>query len=255
MTFDERLRLILNNASTLEFLKIWIEHKEVDLYVCHKVEEAILLEEPLVLSGPPVESSQPVESSSRVNDTVGGSAAVGGINESNIDVGQETDDEVEKKEEQVCETEGVGTVETEHIVILSYNHFGKNLGNTRVGEKGFQKSKVLLVPVEDAEGDPDPLKNVRKRKKTELEASDSDNGYRTEHYYDTDDALSLEGTDSDGENAATRKSRFPQHKSDQVVSEFCVGMVFKDGTDFKAAVRRYSVYVKRELKIVKNEPK
>ncbi|XVF64368.1 hypothetical protein PTKIN_Ptkin09bG0164000 [Pterospermum kingtungense] len=233
-----------------------------------------------VPKSPPVESSQPVESSSRVNDTVGGSEAVGGINESNIDVGPgfeaaggpynggksainrvpqhvcepdvyvETDDEVETKEEQVCETEGVRTAETEHIV-----HTECEVDREIENE---DEENVYLVKVRylsDDEGDPDPLKNVRKRKRTKLEAYDSDNGYGTEHYYDTDDALSSEGTDSDGENAATRKSRFPQHKSDQVVPEFCVRMVFKDGTDFKTVVHRYSVYIKRELKIVKNEPK
>ncbi|XVF84850.1 hypothetical protein PTKIN_Ptkin17bG0072500 [Pterospermum kingtungense] len=121
-TFDEGLRLIWNDANTLDFLKIWIEFKEVDIYVFHKVDEPVLVEEPLILSGPPIDSSQPVESSSAFNDTVGGTKAVGGFNDGNKVAGSEPEHvfeaKVKTKQKQVFKSDSVveSEAETEPVV-------------------------------------------------------------------------------------------------------------------------------------------
>ena len=51
-----------------------------------------------------------------------------------------------------------------------------------------------------------------------------------------------------------RKNRFPQYNPNVKVLEFYIGMVFKDGKQFKEAVRKYSKCVKKELKFMKDEP-
>ncbi|MBA0725235.1 hypothetical protein Golax_021835, partial [Gossypium laxum] len=35
---------------------------------------------------------------------------------------------------------------------------------------------------------------------------------------------------------------------------FCIGMLFKDGEQFKSVIRKYSMCCRRELKIIRNEP-
>ncbi|XVF85707.1 hypothetical protein PTKIN_Ptkin17bG0138400 [Pterospermum kingtungense] len=60
-SFDEGLRLVWDNSSTIDMLNVWRKYKEVDLYVEHKIDMSTVLEElegPIVLSGPPIENSQ-----------------------------------------------------------------------------------------------------------------------------------------------------------------------------------------------------
>ena len=51
-SFDDRLRLIWNDYTTLKMLNIWYKNKVIDLYVEHEVDIPVFVEEPILLSGP-----------------------------------------------------------------------------------------------------------------------------------------------------------------------------------------------------------
>ncbi|KAK8632665.1 hypothetical protein V6N13_073051 [Hibiscus sabdariffa] len=77
-------------------------------------------------------------------------------------------------------------------------------------------------------------------------------------YYDSDDHghltnCSLE--EEDDEYCAKMRSMFSVYNPNHENPEFCIGMLFKDGKEFKDAIRKYSKLSRRELKIIRNEPK
>ncbi|KAK8582463.1 hypothetical protein V6N13_069240 [Hibiscus sabdariffa] len=77
-------------------------------------------------------------------------------------------------------------------------------------------------------------------------------------YYDSDDhghitKCSLE--EEDDEYCAKMRSMFSVYNPNHENPEFCIGMLFKDGKEFKDAIRKYSKLSRRELKIIRNEPK
>ena len=131
----------------------------------------------------------------------------------------------------------------------------KNLRCTKKrSKKGYKKSYSPFVNVEGAfDDETDPLLHIGKDKVTNC-GDENEKGYGIE-YFDSSDNGSLVGSDADDVNAGRRKSRFPQYNPNVEVSEFCIGMVFRDGKQFKEAVRKYSRCVRRELKFMKNEPK
>ncbi|KAL4352899.1 hypothetical protein GQ457_06G016460 [Hibiscus cannabinus] len=75
-------------------------------------------------------------------------------------------------------------------------------------------------------------------------------------YFDSDDHGSLVSLDDDEhDDAAWRKTRFPKYNPNLETLEFCLGMLFTDGKQFKEAIRKYSKTMRMELKIINNEPK
>ncbi|KAK8519279.1 hypothetical protein V6N13_133206 [Hibiscus sabdariffa] len=77
-------------------------------------------------------------------------------------------------------------------------------------------------------------------------------------YYDSDDhghitKCSLE--EEDDEFCAKMRSMFSVYNPNHENPEFCIGMLFKNGKEFKDAIRKYSKLSRRELKIIRNEPK
>ncbi|KAL1112717.1 hypothetical protein V6Z11_D02G144000 [Gossypium hirsutum] len=70
---------------------------------------------------------------------------------------------------------------------------------------------------------------------------------------DSDEHGSLVGSDEDEEHEdGKRMSKFPLY-NDKL--KFSLGMLFKDGKQFKSEIRKYSKECRRQLKFIKNEPK
>ncbi|KAL4291829.1 hypothetical protein GQ457_14G004970 [Hibiscus cannabinus] len=79
----------------------------------------------------------------------------------------------------------------------------------------------------------------------EMENYDSDDhGHITESFLDDED-----------EYCARMRGIFSMYNPNDENQEFCIRMLFKDGKEFKDAIRKYSKLSRRELKIVRNEPK
>ncbi|KAK8507019.1 hypothetical protein V6N12_041696 [Hibiscus sabdariffa] len=75
-------------------------------------------------------------------------------------------------------------------------------------------------------------------------------------YFDSDDHESLVSSDDDEhDDAARRKTRFSKYNPNSKTLEFCLGMLFINGKQFKETIHKYSKTSRRELKIIKNEPK
>ncbi|MBA0704830.1 hypothetical protein Golax_017062 [Gossypium laxum] len=70
---------------------------------------------------------------------------------------------------------------------------------------------------------------------------------------DSDEHGSLVGSDEDEEHEdGKRRSKFPLY-NDKL--KFSLGILFKDGKQFKSEIRKYSKECRRQLKFIKNEPK
>ncbi|KAK8572475.1 hypothetical protein V6N12_028528 [Hibiscus sabdariffa] len=72
--------------------------------------------------------------------------------------------------------------------------------------------------------------------------------------YDSDDNESSFAS-SDEEEATLRRKIFSKYNRNSESPQFCLGMLFTDMKGFQDAIYKYSRCSKRELKIVKNEPK
>ena len=71
-SFDDELRLIWNDSTTIKMLNVWYKNKVIDLYVKHEVDIPIFVEEPILLSGPPTNvSDSENEECEGVNEGVG----------------------------------------------------------------------------------------------------------------------------------------------------------------------------------------
>ncbi|KAK8496877.1 hypothetical protein V6N12_072489 [Hibiscus sabdariffa] len=111
--------------------------------------------------------------------------------------------------------------------------------------KGDQERSEMNVE-EDAEFEEDHEKDIIMEycHDTEYYGSD-DHGHITK--------CSLEEED-DG-YCAKMRTMFSVCNPNHENPEFYIGMLFKDGKEFKDAIRKYSKLSRRELKIVRNEPK
>ncbi|MBA0608848.1 hypothetical protein Godav_021019, partial [Gossypium davidsonii] len=79
-----------------------------------------------------------------------------------------------------------------------------------------------------------------------------EDGNKTE-YFDSDDYGSILGSeDDDNTNICRRRSKFPTYNPNLASPHFCIGMLFKDGKQFKSTIRKYSMCCRRKLKIIRN---
>ncbi|KAK8600374.1 hypothetical protein V6N12_050229 [Hibiscus sabdariffa] len=65
----------------------------------------------------------------------------------------------------------------------------------------------------------------------------------------------LASSDEEEDEATLRRKKIPKYNRNSESPQFCLGMLFTDGKEFKDATYKYSRCSRRELKIVKNEPK
>ncbi|MBA0841177.1 hypothetical protein Goarm_003683, partial [Gossypium armourianum] len=80
-----------------------------------------------------------------------------------------------------------------------------------------------------------------------------DDGNETE-YFDSDDHGSIFESEDDDNTNVCRISSFRTYNPNSASPRFCIGMLFKEGEQFKSAIRKCLMCCRRELKIIRNEP-
>ncbi|MBA0700526.1 hypothetical protein Goari_022345, partial [Gossypium aridum] len=141
----------------------------------------------------------------------------------------DNDDELQEARQKVREMEGKTSGKGKEIVL------------DETESESFREQFKAEVPEEvDGEGLNDSVGKEEDGNKTE--------------YFDSDDhgiILGLE--DDDNTNICRRRSRFPTYNPNLASPHFCIGMLFKDGEQFKSTIRKYSMCCRRKLKIIRNE--
>ncbi|MBA0803351.1 hypothetical protein Gohar_013573, partial [Gossypium harknessii] len=79
-----------------------------------------------------------------------------------------------------------------------------------------------------------------------------EDGNETE-YFDSDDHRSILGSEDDENPDVYRRSRFPTYNPNSASTHFYIGILFKDGDQFKFAICKYLMCCRRQLKITRNE--
>ncbi|KAG8478410.1 hypothetical protein CXB51_028232 [Gossypium anomalum] len=139
-------------------------------------------------------------------------------------------EELQKARQNVREVEGKTSGKGKEIV----------LDETK--SESSRKQFEAKVPEEvDGEGLNDNASRAKDRNETE--------------YFDSNDHWGILGSEDDeNTDVYRRRSRFPTYNPNLASPHFCIGMLFKDGKQFKSVIRKYSMCCRRELKIIMNEP-
>ncbi|XVF54917.1 hypothetical protein PTKIN_Ptkin05aG0219100 [Pterospermum kingtungense] len=78
------------------------------------------------------------------------------------------------------------------------------------------------------------------------EAVDDDNVYLVR--------VDGEGSDAEEDSVQKRRSQYPLYNSNVALPQFYIGMVFRDGKEFREGIRKHSLVSRKALKFVRNEP-
>ncbi|MFQ6646571.1 hypothetical protein Gotur_019677 [Gossypium turneri] len=276
-TLQDNLKVVWNDSCNINMLNYWVKHNEIDLYVEHEI--AIFADDDIMLAVETVESAGYGNEGVEVAGSKGGEGGEGveGLGGEDVEVVGNRSGEGGEGGEGV---EGFG----EEGIEVTGSQYGLENGdeglNSIVEEAGDEGLKdEIRQKVREVEG-----RSSRKAKETILDETESESsrkqfeaevpekveveglndrvgreeeGNRAE-YFDSDDHGSILGSD-DNDNIDTckrkrRRSRFPTYNPNSTSPHFCIGMLFKDGEQFKSAIRKYSMCCRRELKIIKNEP-
>ncbi|KAK9027894.1 hypothetical protein V6N11_067715 [Hibiscus sabdariffa] len=89
----------------------------------------------------------------------------------------------------------------------------------------------------------------------DAEIEENTNENDSDDYNIDENESSLASSDEEEDEATLRRKKFPKYNRNSESPQFCLGMLFTDGKEFKDAIYKYSRCNRRELKIVKNEPK
>ncbi|KAH1083893.1 hypothetical protein J1N35_023654 [Gossypium stocksii] len=238
---QNNLRVIFYDNSTIAMLDFWVKFKEIELYVEHEVDNPIIVDDIFLLTTGEGDVEE-VEVDGERNDE--------GV-ESNGEGDLEKVESCGKGEAGEVQTDGQGVSATsievdEDIIMENSGHI--SLGST-VGENNdsevtadeyagdFATSDGVDNVADEYAGDfatsdrPDNVATVR--------TGEEEDGNETE-VWDSDEHGSLVGSDEDEEheNGERRRSKFPFY-NDKL--KFSLGMFFKDGKQFKSAVRKVVV--------------
>ncbi|KAK5834833.1 hypothetical protein PVK06_010511 [Gossypium arboreum] len=239
----------------------YVKFKEIKLYVEHEVDNPTIVDDIFLLTtgegdDEGVESDgeddlEKVESSGKGDvgevqaDREGVSATgievdkdigmeSGGHISLGFAVGKDNDSEVAGNEYagDFAASDGVDNVADKYVGDFATSDGVDNVANEYAGD--FATS--------------DGLDNV-----TAARSGEEDDGNETK-VWDSDEHGSLVESDEDEEHedGERRRSKFPLH-NDKL--KFSLGMLFKDGKQFKSAIRKYSKECRRQLKFIKNKPK
>ncbi|XP_040967996.1 uncharacterized protein [Gossypium hirsutum] len=238
-----------------------VKFKEIKLYVEHEVDNPIIVDDIFLLTtgegdNEGVESDgeddlEKVESGGKGDvgevqaDREGVSATgievdedigmeSGGHISLGFAVGEDNDSEVAGNEYagDFVASDGVDNVADKYVGDFATSDGVDNVANEYAGD--FATS--------------DGLDNV-----TAARSGEEDDGNETK-VWDSGEHGSLVESDEDEEHqdGERRRSKFPLY-NDKL--KFSLGMLFKDGKQFKSAIRKYSKECRRQLKFIKNKPK
>ncbi|TYH83794.1 hypothetical protein ES332_D02G155800v1 [Gossypium tomentosum] len=222
---QNNLSVIYDDTSTVAMLDFWVKFKQIDLYVEHEVDNLIIVDENFLLT------------------TGEGDVQGVEVDGEGDDEGVESGGEGDVGEVQ-ADGEGVSATGIEVDKDIGMESGGHIILGSIVGEDNDSE-----VAADEYAGDfatLDRVDNVADEYVGDFATSDGvDN--------DSDEHGSLVGSDEDEEHEdGKRRSKFPLY-NDKL--KFSLGMLFKDGKQFKSEIRKYCKECRRQLKFIKNEPK
>ncbi|KAH1096708.1 hypothetical protein J1N35_013629 [Gossypium stocksii] len=205
-------------------LDFWVTFKEIDLYVEHEWRGDV---EEVQADGEGV-SATVIEVDEYISMESGGHISLGST------VGEDNDSEVVADEYtgDFVTSDRVDNIVDEYVGDFATSNGMYNVADEYAGN--FTKS--------------DGLDNV-----AAASSGEEEDGNKTE-VWDLDEHESLVGSNEDEEHkdGERMRSKFPLY-NDKL--KFSLGMLFKNGKQFKSALRKYSKECRKQLKFIKNEPK
>ncbi|KAK8694127.1 hypothetical protein V6N13_071684 [Hibiscus sabdariffa] len=251
------LRVVWDDNNTIDMIYYWYKNFEIDLFVEHKTYTLETIEHGHFLLNEGV--SKGIEGAGQ-SIIEGATQGVGQTAVEGFDKGiEEVDHEIV---EEGNEGDGEGNDGDDvYFVKVRYLSDCDDDDELQAGRKKLMRSKEKSIinfdeskndmertekdVQEDAELEEERGKGIVVECGHEIENYDSDDhGHITESFLDDED-----------EYCARMRGIFSIYNLNDENQEFCIGMLFKDGKDFKDAIRKYSKLSRRELKIVRNESK
>ncbi|KAL4339562.1 hypothetical protein GQ457_08G016030 [Hibiscus cannabinus] len=248
------LRVVCNDNNTINMINYWYKYSEIELYVEHKIHNLEIIEDGALLlnekgvkgAGQEAESVGQVEIEGVMQGidqwTKGASqrtieGVIQGIDQGDAggsDKGiKRTGHKVDDKGSEGYKRDDVDDL---YFVKVKYLSDGNDDEELQAGRENLRKSnEKSVINFEESRGD---------LKRSEMNVQE-DVAFEEEH----------EKEEEDDAYCANMRSMFSVYNPNHVNPEFCIGMLFKDGKEFKDAIRKYSKLSRRELKIVRNEPK
>ncbi|MBA0880112.1 hypothetical protein Goshw_009983 [Gossypium schwendimanii] len=245
-----------------------VNHKEIDLYVGHKIDTAVFVDDESMLTvacgkgegeGGEVVGSKGGEGEGQGEDgEVAGSKGSEGSGEGGEvteGLGGEGDDVA------VCEC-GESDRGSDEGVNIAVNEDGESDGGGKEGVREVEgktsgKGKEIIFDETESESSREQFEAEVPEEVDCKGLNDSvgkeEDGNETE-YFDSDDHRSILGSEDDENSDAYRRSRFPTYNSNSASTHFYIGILFKDGDQFKFVICKYLMCCRRELKITRNEP-
>ncbi|KAG8499394.1 hypothetical protein CXB51_005973 [Gossypium anomalum] len=253
-------------------LDFWVKFKEIELYVKHEVDNPIIIDEIFLLTigegdveGVEVDREDDDEGVKSDGEgdlekvESGGKGDVGevqadgkGVSATGIevdkDIGMESGGHISLGS-TVGEDNNSEVAGNEYASDFATSDGVDNVADEYVGD--FATSDRVDNVADKYAGDfatSDGLDNV-----AATHSGEEEDGNETE-VWDSDEHGSLVEFDEDKEHedGERRRSKFPLYNDEL---KFSLGMLFKDGKQFKSAIRKYSKECRRQLKFIKNEPK
>ncbi|KAK9003674.1 hypothetical protein V6N11_084308 [Hibiscus sabdariffa] len=165
--------------------------------------------------------------------------------------------------------EGAGEVECDNESENAYSINTEFLSDNE-GDEELQAARVMRKCKQHRGGTEVESDNENSREENDIEAEihlktdneggdaeieENTNENDSDDYNIDENESSLASSDEEEDEATLRRKKFPKYNRNSESPQFCLGMLFTDGKEFKDAIYKYSRCSRRELKIVKNEPK
>ncbi|KAK8572826.1 hypothetical protein V6N13_048392 [Hibiscus sabdariffa] len=253
-------------------INYWYKYFEIELHVEHKIHSLKIIEDGALLLnekgvkgvGQEAESVGQVEIEGVVQGidqwvegasqrTIEGviQGAAGGS-----DKGIErTDHKVDNEGSEGYKRDDVDDV---YFVKLRYLSDGNDDEELQAGREKLRRSnEKIVINFEESKGDQE-RSEIDVQEDAEHEKCTIMEYFHDTEYYDSDDHVHITKCslkEEDDEYCAKMRSMFSVYNLNHANPELCIGMLFKGGKEFKDVIRKYSKLSRKELKIVRNEPK
>ncbi|KAK8481503.1 hypothetical protein V6N11_046113 [Hibiscus sabdariffa] len=145
--------------------------------------------------------------------------------------------------------EGAGEVECDNESENAYSINTEFLSDGEDDEE-LQVARVMRNCKQHREGT-----EVENNEGGDVEIEENTNEKDSDDYNIDENESCLASSDEEEDEATLRRKKIPKYNRNSESPQFCLGMLFTDGKEFKDATYKYSRCSRRELKIVKNEPK
>ncbi|MBA0608844.1 hypothetical protein Godav_021019 [Gossypium davidsonii] len=245
-------------------INYWVKLKEIDLYVEHEIDTVVFVDDESMLVVACLQFGGDGNEGGEGGKVVGNKCGEGEGESGEVvgSKGGESDGGGEERDRD--ESDSVSEDENTYLMKVMYLSDGDNddelqEGRQKVREmegKTSGKGKETVLDEAESESFGEKFKAGVPKEVDGEGLNDSvgkeEDGNKTE-YFDSDDYGSILGSeDDDNTNICRRRSKFPTYNPNLASPHFCIGMLFKDGKQFKSTIRKYSMCCRRKLKIIRN---